>query len=376
MIMTQHPPPSARHALDPGRMPPSAGRAPAPARLDCTPPRPAAWALSAGARGMENQAVALAEAAGFAAVPVRLCARAPWRWLPERAWPLWGDATRRLGPAGDRVAPPWPDLVVACGRVSVPVAITIRRRSGGRTFVVQCQNPRVSPRRFDLVVPPEHDAMPPADNVVPILGAPNLALPWRLEAAREHWADSFAGLPRPLIAVAIGGSSRAYRMTQASLARLFAHLSAIRSATGAGFAITASRRTGPDAMAFIAREAARLDAWLWDGEGPTPILGLYALADAVVVTADSVNMAAEAAAAGKPVLIAGLEGGSAKFDRFHAALRAHGAARPLTGEFVPWTYPPLTETRRAAQAVRERMAARGFHLPPPRNWDAPPDRPA
>lgn len=328
--------------------------------------RPPAWALSGGARGMENQAMALAEAAGFDPVPVRLAARAPWRWLPEAAWPLWGRVPRRLTPDSGRIAPPYPPLVVACGRLSVPAAIHIRKAAGGGSFVVQCQDPRVSPRHFDLVVPPRHDDMPAAENVVPIVGSPNLALPWRLDEARATWAPRLAALPRPLIAVAIGGSNKAYRMTGASLAGLFEALSAIRARTGAGFAVTASRRTGEAAEALIRRETARLGGWMWDGTGASPILGLYALADAVVVTADSVNMAAEAAAAGKPVLVAPLEGGSDKFTRFHDDLRARGIARPLTRDFEPWDYPPLAETQRAAEAIRTRMAARGIALPPPR----------
>jgi len=334
--------------------------------------RPVAWAISGGARGMENQCLALAEAAGYAPIPLRVTARAPWRWLPEPAWPLWGHVPNRLSADNQHTLKgPWPDLVVACGRQSVPLAIHIKKQSQGHTFVVQCQDPRISPALFDMVVPPEHDTMRAADNVLPITGSPNLALPWRLEAAASTWRATFAGLKRPLIAVAIGGSSSAYRMTGPVIEEMFHSLEKLVETSGGCLAITTSRRTGADNEMLIKDHAQRLGAWLWDGTGNSPILGLYALADAVVVTEDSVNMAAEVAASGKPLYVARLTGGSEKFDYFHDALKARGIARDLSGSaFETWDYTPLSETLRAATQIRQRMEARGFNLPPPRGNSA------
>ena len=42
---------------------------------------------------------------------------------------------------------------------------------------------------------------------------------------------------------------------------------------------------------------------MWDGRGENPYLALLALADAIVVTADSYNMVGEAAATGAPILV-------------------------------------------------------------------------
>jgi len=328
--------------------------------------RPIAWAISGGARGMENQCLALAEAAGYTPVPLHVTARAPWRWLPEQAWPLWGKVPARLSDENRQtLLGPWPDLVVACGRQSVPLAIHIKKQSQGRTFVVQCQDPRVSPGLFDMVVPPEHDGMRETDNVLPIIGSPNLALPWRLEAAASKWKTTYAGLKRPLIAVAIGGSSKAYRMTGPVIEEMFHCLEKLTETSGGSLAITTSRRTGADNERLIKEHARHLNAWLWDGDGDSPILGLYALADAVVVTEDSVNMAAEVAASGKPLYVAKLNGGSDKFDHFHDVLRARGIARDLSASsFETWSYTPLSETIRAAQNIRVRMEALGFTLPP------------
>lgn len=65
---------------------------------------------------MENQCLGLAEALDLATEVKRIRARAPWRWLPPR---LRHDPLAALAPDGDLLQPPWPDLVIASGRLSV-----------------------------------------------------------------------------------------------------------------------------------------------------------------------------------------------------------------------------------------------------------------
>jgi mitochondrial fission protein ELM1 len=80
-----------------------------------------------------------------------------------------------------------------------------------------------------------------------------------------------------------------------------------------------------------------------------------ALADYLVVTADSVNMASEACFTGKPVFVEGLTGGSSKFEQFHRTLQQRGYTRSFTGELADWSYPPLDETARVAHLIKQRM---------------------
>jgi len=86
------------------------------------------------------------------------------------------------------------------------------------------------------------------------------------------------------------------------------------------------------------------------------IVGRLGLADALVVTGDSVTMISEAAATGKPVHVVELPGGTAKFSRFHAGMGAAGITRPFDGRLESWDYPPLEETARAAAEIRRRLA--------------------
>ena len=103
---------------------------------------------------------------------------------------------------------------------------------------------------------------------------------------------------------------------------------------------------------------AGLPAAIWDGAGENPYYAYLALADAVLVTADSVSMISEAAATGKPVHILELDGGNAKFARFHRTMRNAGITRPFAGRIEDWTYPVPDDTARAGAAVRALVLGR------------------
>src|ERR1700738_928064 len=91
-------------------------------------PLPIAWVLHDGKAGMASQALGLAEATGFPFIETRVVIRCPWSALPPGFWFLPFHAA---GDAGARLVPPWPDLIIACGRNSAMPALAIKRASGG-----------------------------------------------------------------------------------------------------------------------------------------------------------------------------------------------------------------------------------------------------
>ena len=97
---------------------------------------------------------------------------------------------------------------------------------------------------------------------------------------------------------------------------------------------------------------------VWDGTSENPYFAFLALADAFLVTADSVSMISEAAATGKPVHILCLDGGNAKFSRFHAAMRQAGITRPFVGRIESWSYPVPDDTARAGAVLRALVLSR------------------
>lgn len=310
-----------------------------------------AWTLTEGHAGMESQCRGLAQALGLAPVVKRVRARLPWDWLPNRWWvaPLAAPTAD-----SDPLDPPWPDLVISCGNVSAPIAAAIRARSGGRTRAVHIQDPKMDPARFDLVIAPRHDGLA-GGNVLQTRAAIHPVTAAQLDAARAVWAPRLAHLPRPLVAVLVGGSNRRHRLTPRVAARLGADLAALARGSGGGLAVTPSRRTGAGNEAALRAALAGVPAFVWDGGGDNPYLGLLALADAIVATEDSVSMVSEAIATGKPVFVARLEGESRRLRAFIDGLAQDGIVRWFDGRFATWSYAPPDDTARAAAEIRRRF---------------------
>lgn len=310
------------------------------------------WAVSDGRAGMANQALGLAEAVARLSPAEISVKTVRYRFGAARLPTALMLAPRALlaEPLG---APPWPDLWIAVGRATLPLSERVRRWSGGRTFVVQLQRPRRPPNRFDLVVPPVHDGLT-GGNVFPILGSPHRVTPERLTGLGQAYAD----LPSPIVAVLVGGKSKAFDLPPERAAVLAEDIASAVEAVRGSVLVTFSRRTPEAAQAVMTAQLARLPGVVWDGQGANPYFDFLAAADAVLVTEDSTNMAVEAAATGKPVHVLRTVGGSAKFSALHAALQAHGATRPFAGRIEKWSYPPLRETERAAAEVVEALSRR------------------
>jgi uncharacterized protein len=313
--------------------------------------KPVVWAVHDGRVGIINQVLGLAEAVGLPFVEKRFVARFPYTHLPPL---LWTDPSRAMVADSDVLAPPWPDLLITCGRVCAAAGIAVKRANDGKTILVQIQDPRFGRRAFDLMVVPDHD---PArgENVVVTRGAVHRVTPEKLAEAGRRLAPSYAHLPRPLVAVLIGGQNRVYQMPLPRLTEIADQLAALARRQGVGLLVTPSRRTGEDGERILCERLAGVAASIWDGTGENPYFAFLALADAVIVTEDSVSMVTEAASTGKPVHVIELAGGSRKFNDFHRLMREAGVTRRFTGELENWHYDPPNDTARAASAVRRLM---------------------
>ena len=317
------------------------------------------WVVSDGRTGMENQALGLAEAIQRLSSSHITVKRIRWRPTFDRL-PSALKASWMLDLSSDPTEPAageeWPDLWIATGRATLPMSARVRELSGGRTFVVQTQDPRWRNGAYDLVVAPAHDRVEGA-NVLSITGSPHRVTEARLAEGAAAFADRLEPLPRPRIVALIGGRSRAFDLTGAHAADLADRIAGAIEATGGSLMLTFSRRTPEAAKAVLTERLKPLPGWIWDGEGPNPYFAFLHFADHILVTEDSANMAAEAAATGKPVHILPMIPlkPADKFARLHGDLRERGAARPFDGALESWSYAPLAETDRAARTVLERM---------------------
>jgi mitochondrial fission protein ELM1 len=250
-----------------------------------------------------------------------------------------------------------PDLAIGITRQTVPYLRAIKRASQGRTFTIFLQNPRCPLDWFDLVWAPLHDGLS-GPNVITTPTAPHRMSPTRLHEAAVALEPKLRDLPGPRIAVLIGGPNKEFKFGADQAQDLTQRLDALTR--DGSFLITTSRRTPPDVVALVSFWASTRKALIWRGadDGPNPFLGFMGAADAIVVSADSINMATEAVSTGKPVYVFDLPGEGGKFKTFHRALYAAGATRPLTGSYAPWVYSPIDANPVIAAAILERYHAR------------------
>ncbi len=276
--------------------------------------------------GLQAQALGLAEAAGLAPDIVELYPRRPWRWMPAAWWPAPLPAVGMNGSPGE--------LLFTAGGTAGVVGAALRRH-GAR--VVQVQNPRLALKKFDLVVANAHDGIS-GPNVIVTRTALHRATPARLRAAAAVWRPRFAHLPRPLVAVLVGGSNGRFRLERAEGAMLAADLAKMIVKDQPGVAITPSRRTS-----------------VWDMQGENPYFGLLACADAIVVTVDSISMLSEAAATRAPVFYAELPGRSRRIRAFVEGLLREERVRPFAGRLITWPVQPMDDTAMAGAEVARRL---------------------
>lgn len=324
------------------------------------------WAITTGEIGMRHQAEGLAGMldARFQSRTVRLpkaLGVLPPQWLFSRRGRLCGSswwASQLLKRSG--LEPPWPDVLVTCGRRSVPFALAMRMVSQGQTMAIHVQHPRVPLSAFDLVILPEHDVAKSRDterdNVLVMRGAMHhLANDGDPPVEGGSWAD----LPRPWIGVLLGGKSRAYDLKSRDADVIARQLRAsLHVAGGGSLLVIPSRRTSAEGQAEIRKRIGDLPHYFWDGSEANPYRQVLAQADSLCVTRDSVSMLSEACHTGKPVYILRVSGHSNRLASFHASLLSNNHARWLEAFDPDWRPARLAEMEAAVAVISERIADR------------------
>lgn len=322
------------------------------------------WIISDGRRGIENQALGIAEACRrlrplnletFTLNPSKI-----FQALPPRGQCLFKSSITDYGLPGSK-----PDWVIGCGRQAIAPLQLIKKQYRERVFTVYVQDPRCDPSRFDVVIAPEHDPIR-GQNVETMIGSPNRVTETKLKDAASRFAPQINALLAPRIAVLIGGPSKQYDLQTETV---LAHIEILRTLQnqGASLMISVSRRT-PPALATLYRAFgdSAPNIWFYDPATPNPYFAFLACADALLVTEESTNMLTEACSTGKPVyrlaLVPKRPGTSSKFDALHAQLAQRCGVRrldptPHLPDLIALNaaYPPLRETDRMAERLWERF---------------------
>ncbi|RMH93126.1 nucleoside-diphosphate sugar epimerase [Lysobacter pythonis] len=306
-----------------------------------------AISLSDGHAGNRRQAEALARALGHAEAPHLVLA--PSRLARALAPRLFPGAARAFGGDFHALLAHPPALAIGCGRQAA-LATRLLRKAGSRA--VQILDPRLDPRHWDAVIAPAHDALAGANVIAPQGSLHEVDDLWLARA--RHDFPAIGALPAPRIAVLVGGPSRHWAMDDAGFDAALASLAAAARAQAGSLLLAASRRTPPGWREAMGRRDAAL-IWRDQGDGDNPYRGLLGWADAIVCTADSVNMLSEACATGAPVYVIGGERLQGRPRHFLGHLCDAHRVRAFDGGLTPFAAEPLRESARVAATLRERL---------------------
>ena len=309
------------------------------------PQNPTVWVVTEGLKGTENQCLGIAEALGVVPVVKQVKLRQPWKALsPYLGLECALTFKDPLLASGET----WPDILIASGRKSIAASRYIKKRSKGKTFTVQVQDPRIDPRQFDMVAVPEHDPTR-GPNVVVTVATPNRITSQQLVAAHQEFNPVFSNFSYPCIAVLIGGSTKRHEFTQEEAKALADQLSPLKN-----LMVTTSRRTGEENTKLLKSALAKNGNYFWDGVSSNPYMGMLAYADFILVTADSTSMISEAATTGRRVYVLPMKGLTPRQDQLVQNLKTYGAVRDFEGKFEKWTYPPLADAQAVAAQIRQK----------------------
>lgn len=261
---------------------------------------PRVWLVTGYRAGERSQILALAEALGWPfdikELSYRRCAA---RVSLFRGRDIRGIRTDQ----SSLLEPPWPDLVISAGMRNEPVCRWIREQSGGRARLVHIGRPWAPLEQFDLVITTPQYRLPARANVLQNTATLHRITAQRLQAEARIWRPRFDTLPRPHIAVIVGGNSGPCTFGRKAARRLATQAGALARARGGSLLVSTSARTPLRAAQELSE---RIDVpmhfYRWRPDDETnPYYGYLALADAIIVTADSIAMLTEACATGKPV---------------------------------------------------------------------------
>lgn len=257
--------------------------------------RPRIWVLLGSRLGDNNQLLALAEGLGVPfetrTLSYRRSARLVMKLFPRSIAHLTQSSRQWL-------QPPWPDLLIGIGRRSVPVARSIRARSGGKAGIVRLGHPRAPNTLFDLVVTTPQYPVPDAGNVVRLPLAMNrFATPPAPSTEEQCLLDS---LPRPHLLLSLGGNAPMWRLDLDELAGAIDRLVRRARREKGTLLVLPSPRTPADAIALIKQATNGAKEAVLAGPELRYAVAL-ADADAHFVTAESVSMISEAIGTGRPV---------------------------------------------------------------------------
>ena len=243
-----------------------------------------------------------------------------------------------------------PDIIISCGRKSVIPNIVLKKyfkkKFNKDLKNIHIQDPKISPKNFDLIITPQHDNKINSENIIRSVGA--LHYLNEEEVINKNNGEN-------VITFVLGGPNKYYNFKKEDLEVHFEKIDSNKNLKKIN--VIASRRTPKSVFDFLSLKFNRQEFCYDFSLNKKNYTNAYAEASHIVVTCDSTSMISEAAITGKPLYVAKLPNfrNDYRFEKFLQSFKDLNIIKEFNGNLEHWTYEKLYESKRIAKIIIEKF---------------------
>ena len=250
--------------------------------------------ISDGTKGMENQSIAIAKVLGYDFKILKIKPNFWLRHFPYLPWYLSKYLIKELNFLHNYEF----KYLITTGRRMAGYSILSKIIYDKKIITIHLQNPKINPKRFDILIVPQHDKIS-AKNVIKTQGALSFFDLDDIKKSFKKIETRISRFDKPFTLLLIGGDNKRYKLSYSEYCKLLLEVrNAIQKISGSLF-ISLSRRTPRKVNSIIKLvfNSHKNNICLID-ENKTFYPGILDVADYAIVTSDSINMISEIAQIG------------------------------------------------------------------------------
>jgi len=298
------------------------------------------WAVTDGSKGMISQVMGLSNHISKNITEIKTDLIFPWNKIQPGFLPIYKWIFKNKFPQNNK-----PNIVISCGRKSVYFSLYCKKIYKN-IINIHIQNPKISPKKFNFVISPNHDNLN-GENIINSIGA------------LHYLNKNNEKVNQNLVTCIIGGDNQHYHFDNNEANKLCSKLMEIKNnQQGIELNIVTSRRTSDIVKKILIKNLGNI-ANIWTGEGKNPYIESIQKSSFFIVTSDSTSMISEAAISGKPIYIYHLKfkRKSKRIESFHNEFSKLGITRNIINfnHLSDWTYDSLNESERIAMIIKKRI---------------------
>ena len=303
--------------------------------------------LTEGLHGMISQAEGLAKALDSDYIHEKIELNNFWKLIPPALTPVKSFVFKNNI---DRDF----DIIISCGRKSIIPSIFLKKNSKKKTINIHIQNPKISLKKFDFVIIPDHDGISGA-NVLNTKGAIHYLTNKEIDDSRDYLLNKLEK-NKDVATLVLGGPTKHYIYSNDNILSIFSKINKRLKEYNLQLIIIPSNRT-PKKTIQLAKEYFVESCVVIDEVDKFAYLSSLALAKYIIVTCDSTSMISEAALTGKPIYVAMIPPfrNDKRFEKFRNLFEKLNIIKLLENKLETWNYEKLNEADRIASIIKQEI---------------------